>query len=356
MRMSPGASMRSASHRLRQEESGAALMVVAVCLLVLMGMLVLVVDLGRAVAIKRQMVNGSDSAVLAAAQQCAMGNSVDDAEDAADAVLANNRSDATVVAFDAPGCGAPPDGPELVTVESTVNLDYFFAGIFGFESGPVVSRAVAVWGVTQEGHAVPITVDLEQLNQCGIMPDDPPDTATDCQIDYPKDALTEPRWGTLDLEHWGDPDAAPCSTSAGTLKSQIDNGGFSEPLPAPAFTCMDNGLSDSVWEAMVGKTLLFPVMDLAQSTGTVKPNSGALGGTPCSGADIEDLRAQGYDCQIDTAYIVGWIELFVADVNKHGSDLSVDYEYAGFTTTPGVPCDTPPCPMGFGAHGVRLVE
>jgi Flp pilus assembly protein TadG len=350
------APMRSTIDRLRREESGAALMVVAVCLIVLMGMLVLVVDLGRAVAIKRQMVNGSDGAVLAAAQQCALGNSLDDAEDAADAVLAENRGDATMAGFDAPGCGAPPDGPELVTVESTVDVDYFFAGIFGFESGPVVSRAVAVWGVTEEGHAVPITVDLQQLNDCGIDPDSPPDSATDCEIDYPKDALTEPRWGTLDLEHWGDPDAAPCSTSAGELKDQIENGGVSEPLPAPAHTCMDNGLSDSVWEAMVGKTLLFPVMDLTQSTGLVKPNNPPLGNTPCSGADIEDLRDAGYDCQIDTAYIVGWIELFVVAVHKHGSDLSVEYEYEGFTTTPGLPCDADPCPLGFGAHAVRLVE
>lgn len=355
MRVS-GGSMRSTVDRLRREESGAALMVVAVCLIVLMGMLVLVVDLGRAVAIKRQMVNGSDGAVLAAAQQCALGNSTDEAEDAAEAVLANNRGDATVVEFDAPGCGAPPNGVEFVTVESTTNVDYFFAGIFGFESGPVVSRAVAIWGALEEGHAVPITVDLEQLTGCGIPPDDPPDVATDCEIDYPKDTLTEPRWGTLDLEHWGDPDAAPCSTSAGELKDQIENGGVTEPLPVPAFTCMDNGLSDAVWETMVGMTLLFPVMDLEQSTGTVKPKSGPLGGTACTGADIEDLKDAGYDCQIDTAYIVGWIELFVADVNKHGPDLSVEYEYKGFTTVPGLPCDAPPCPVGFGAHGVRLVE
>jgi Flp pilus assembly protein TadG len=356
MRVNRRGSFGSAIERFRREESGAALMVVAVCLIVLMGMLVLVVDLGRAVAIKRQMVNGSDSAALAAAQQCALGNSASDAEGAADAVLANNRSDASVQTFSAPGCGAPPEGPELVTVESTVTVDYFFAGIVGFESGPVVSRAVAIWGVTQEGHAVPITVDLEQLNDCGIAPDDPPNADVDCEIDYPKDALTEPRWGTLDLENWGDPEAAPCSTSAGTLKNQIENGGLDDPLPAPAFTCMDNGLSDSVWEAMVGMTLLFPVMDLSQSTGTVKPTSGPLGGSDCTGADIEDLRDAGYDCQIDTAYIVGWIELFVADVNKHGSDLSVEYEYKGFTTTPGLPCEEEPCPLGFGAHGVRLVE
>ena len=61
--------------RLHREESGAVLMIVAIAMLVLVGMLVLTVDLGRMVAVKREMVAGADAAVLAAAQQCALGNS-----------------------------------------------------------------------------------------------------------------------------------------------------------------------------------------------------------------------------------------------------------------------------------------
>ena len=355
MRVTRSRSVRTTVDRLRDEDSGAVLMMVAVCLLVLMGMLVLTVDLGRSIAVKRQMVAGTDAAALAAAQQCALEHPLDEAEDAADAVLAANRSDAVVTTVTAPGCGLPPEGPQFVTVQSTVEVDYFFAGIFGFESGPVVSKAVALWGVVQSGHAVPITVDLEQLNSCGITPDAPPSGEHDCQLDYPKDALQEPRWGVLDLSKWGDPEAAPCSVSAETSKAQIENGGVSDPLTAPAMTCIDNGLSDSVWESMEGQVLLFPVMDLNQSTGTVKPTSGPLGGTECSGADIEDLRLQGYDCQIDTAYIVSWIQLLVEDVSKHGSDLTVDMKYQGITTDPGLPCDEEPCVPDFGAHSVRMV-
>lgn len=357
MRMTPVHDpRRSVVDRLRREESGAALMVVAVCLVVLMGMLVLTVDLGRAIAIKRQMVAGVDAATLAAAQQCALENTETDAIAARDEVLAENRTDASVTDWSAPGCGLAPVGGQFVTVEATVDVDYFFAGIFGLESGPVVARAVALWGVVESGHGVPITVDLEQLNNCGINPDEPPEDPQGCTLDYPKDTLQEPRWGVLDLDNWGDPNAAPCSVSANESKAIIDEGGFVDALEAPAFDCIDNGLSDSVWEAMEGDVLLFPVMDLNQSTGTVKPNNPPLGGTDCTGADIQDLRSQGFDCEIDTAWIVSWIELLVTNVGKSGSDLFVEVEYQGITTTPGLPCEQEPCLPDFGARAVRMVE
>jgi Flp pilus assembly protein TadG len=339
--------------RVHREESGAVLMIVAVSMLVLVGMLVLTVDLGRGIAVRREMVAGTDAAALAAAQQCAVGNTTADASDAADEMLADNKSGATVTTFDAPGCGAPPEEPQLVTVESTVNVDYFFAGIFGFDSGPVVSRAVAEWGVLTSAFGSPVTVDYDQLNACGITPDDPPDNEVDdCALQYPKDTLQEPRWGVLDLDNWGDPNAAPCSVPASESIGIINNGGSFDLKPTPAYDCIDNGLSDSVWETLEGKTLFFPVLDLDQSTGTVKPNRGALGGTDCTGADITSLRAQGYDCQIDTAYIVGWIKLFVSDVSKHGPDVTVTVDYGGFTSGGGLPGDG----FDFGAHAVRLVK
>jgi Flp pilus assembly protein TadG len=59
--------------RLRVDEGGVVAVVVAICMIVLMGMLVLTVDLGRTVSIRRDMVNASDAAVLAAARTCAIG-------------------------------------------------------------------------------------------------------------------------------------------------------------------------------------------------------------------------------------------------------------------------------------------
>jgi len=340
--------------RIHREESGAVLMIVAISMIVLVGMLVLTVDLGRAVAVKREMVAGTDAAALAAAQQCATGNSFTSASTAADDVLGENKSGATVTAFDAPNCGVPPAEPQYVTVESTVDVNYFFAGIFGFDSGPVVSRAVVQWGVLVNAFGAPITVDLVQLGNCGIDVSDLPhqEEIENCNLDYPKDALQEPRWGALDLDDWGDPDAAPCHTSASDLIGVINNGGNFDLLPTPAYDCLDNGLSDAVWEALEGKTLLFPILDVAKSTGTVKPNRKPLGGTDCTGAQIPSLKAAGFNCQLDTAYIVGWIQLFVEDVSKHGSGISVKVDYRGLTTGGG----TPGTGTDFGVRAIRLVD
>lgn len=344
------------SERLRRDDSGAVLMIVAVTLFVLIGMLVLTVDLGRAVAVKREMVTGTDAAALAAAQQCAFGNSTDDAQAAAEAVLAKNKASATLTTFEAPGCGSPPEEAHIVTVESTVDVEYYFAGIFGFDSGDVVARAVAQWGVVEQALAVPITVDYDQLSGCGIVPDDPPDEVFDCNLDYPKERLQEPRWGVLDIEQWGDEETDSCSVPASELSDMIDNGGSFEPLPAPALTCVDNGLSNSVWEELEfepPRSYLFPVMDLDRSTGFVKPERPPLGGEACLGEDIESLRAANYDCEITHAYIVGWIELLVTNVTKDGADIGVAVTYQGFTTGGGIPGDGTP---DFGARAVRLVE
>jgi len=122
--------------------------------------------------------------------------------------------------------------------------------------------------------------------------------------------------------------------------------------PTPEYDCVDNGLSDTVCEALEGKTLIFPVLDLDESTGTVKPSKKPLGDQDCAGADIPSLRAQGYDCQIDTAYIVGWIKLFVSDVSKHGADVQVTVDYAGYEAGGGIPGEG----IDFGTRAVRLVD
>jgi Putative Flp pilus-assembly TadE/G-like len=337
-----------ALHRLHRDDSGAVLMVVAVTLLVLIGMLVLTVDLGRGVAIKREMVSGTDAAVLAAAHECAIGHTYDQANAAANAILAQNKSGAVQNGvLSAPGCGLKPTEPRFVSINTKVQMDYFFAGIFGFNSGEVGANAVAEWGVVASGLGAPITVDHEQLANCSIPTDNPPTTQISCQLEYPKDQLTNPRWGALDLSRWGDANAAPCHVSASDLIGIIENGGAFEPLPTPNYDCLDNGLSDSVWSSLVGKTLLFPVNDLDRSTGTTKP-----GNADCTGADIPALQAQGKDCQIDTAYIVGWIQLRVDGMSKHGPDISLDVTYLGLSSGGGIPG---PGTEDWGARAVRLV-
>jgi len=156
-------------HRRPQDgERGAVLMIVAICLFVLLGMLVLVFDLGRGVAIRRSMVSASDSGAIAAAQQCVLGNGTSAASAAAAGLVADNKTGATVASFSAPECEAPLSmGPKFVTVQSTVTMDYYFAQIFGFDSGPVNTQAVAQYGpVLSVLSPVPIRISESGLSSC----------------------------------------------------------------------------------------------------------------------------------------------------------------------------------------------
>lgn len=339
---------RSAFRRMRRDEAGAVLAIVAISLLVLLGMLVLTFDLGRAVAIKRQMVNGTDAAALAAAQQCALGRGLPAAQAAAADVLAQNKGGATITSIDAPQCAigtlASP-GAKPVTVTSSVPVSYYFAPIFGFDSGDVVATATAVWGPVERARPIPITVNFDQLQGCQIpQTTPPPNGAIACELTYPKDALTEPRWGALDLTNWNDADAAPCHVPASTLIDQIAGGGWPDPLtinPPPTgqdigFTpdCLDNGLSFSVWMSMEGKTLTFPVMDIPTSTGQ-----------GCTGATS--------GCQIDTANIVSFITLRVISAVNNGSTVVLQVEWLGPNTQPSGTIGGGP---DYGDRTTRLVK
>ena len=63
---------RQGLFRLHHDEEGVTAIIVALCLISLVGMLVLVVDVGGLVYRRREMVSGSDAAALAAAKTCAV--------------------------------------------------------------------------------------------------------------------------------------------------------------------------------------------------------------------------------------------------------------------------------------------
>ena len=327
-------------------EDGAVVMIVAVCLLVLIGMLALTVDLGRSVAIKRQMVNGTDAAALAAAQTCALGGTLQAARADAAAILQQNKSTAVITSFSAPQCGAlTTGGAKPVEVTTSTPVQYFFAPLLGFDSGSVAATATAVWGPIQRSRPIPITVNFDQLQGCQIPQSTPPPNGSiACELTYPKDALLEPRWGALDLMHWNEADAAPCHVDAATLMGQIEAGGWPEPLPINppptgqeiGFTpdCLDNGLSFSVWMSMEGRVLTFPVIDIPTSTGQA-----------CTGATA--------GCQIDTANIVSFITLRVISAVNDGSTVVLQVEWFGPNTTPGGQVGNGP---DYGDRTIRLVK
>jgi Flp pilus assembly protein TadG len=295
-------------NRLRGEESGAVLMIVAICLIVLLGMLVLTVDLGRMVAIKRSMVRGADAAALAAAQQCAAGNGIGAATTAANLTAGLNVDGVDLVSIDADNaaCAGGP-GQELVTVKYTTAVDMFFAPIFGIDTSNVVAQATASWSAPRP---IPITVNAVPLEACEEQPNEV------CVLDYHKDDLSEPRWGTLDLGAWGQQDATSCPASADEITGIIEDGGWPTRLSPnpPTWDCLDNGRQFSSWASLEGRTLWFPIIDIPNSTGFVKPGADV----PCMGSDIPALEADGKTCQITTGWIIGFKRMTVLSVETNG--------------------------------------
>jgi len=247
--------------RLRNDEQGAVLAIVAITLLALLGMLVLTFDLGRGVALKRNMVNAADAGALAAARECGLARGEASAMQAADELVADNNDAATVTGFQIdPGpaqcSGAPnpdPDGRNTVTVTVNVTQEYFFAQIFGFDSGTVAATATAEWtpGVA---NPAPLKLNIADVQDCT--------TGTDCFFEFES---PEPgsEWGWLDFpQGWptDSNDPARCNSQAGgtaELSEYIRQMGLEPTIlqaalwnPPPTYVCDAGGVPNRLVDEM----------------------------------------------------------------------------------------------------------
>jgi Flp pilus assembly protein TadG len=245
--------------RLRDEEQGAVLMMVAISLVVLIGMAVLTFDLGRGVALKRNMVNAADAGALAAARECGLANGEASAKTAAGQLVADNNGAAKVTGFEinpdpavCSGAGNPdPDGHNTVTVTVNVPQEYFFAQIFGFNSGTVVASATAEWTLELSGPA-PLKVEALKVDEClkgG--------TGSHCYVGYAPDGSgSQAQYGWLNFpEGWpvqGEPNPpTDCDSKGGAndLKDYIGqmggtgtSSGFQPTLwNVPVWVCGKSG-------------------------------------------------------------------------------------------------------------------
>ena len=250
--------------RLRDDERGAVLAIVAITLLALLGMLVLTFDLGRGVALKRNMVNAADAGALAAARECGLAKGDVSAGQAASELVADNNDAATVtdIQFDpgTPQCsGAPnpdPDGRNTVTVTVSVPQEYFFAQIFGFDSGTVVASATAEYSKGVANPA-PLKLDVADVEACTT-------TGVDCFFEFEKDKTGSQR-GWLDFpQGWptDNNDPARCTSQAGganELAEYIQAMGLPESValqaalwdPPPTYVCAAGGVPNSLVQQIV---------------------------------------------------------------------------------------------------------
>lgn len=141
-----------------KDERGAATVLVAILLVVLLGMAALVVDVGAAYAEKSQLQNGADAAALAIAQDCADGTCFAPAATGQD--FANSNSNDTI-------SGSTVTFPAANTVRvvtaaqepgaTGAGFSLFFARVLGMETTDIGAAAEASWGTPREATTLPWT-------------------------------------------------------------------------------------------------------------------------------------------------------------------------------------------------------
>lgn len=251
------------------DESGAAIVIVVLALFALCGMVVLVVDVGGLLALRRQMVTASDSAALAAAQSCAR----EDPEEAAaqaDILATENRSDAAQEDFQTTNCGTSSEGDVQVSYAAPKEL--VFAPLLGYPSErPVSATAHAIWGPT--GGIGPVPIEFS-VDPSGRIPCVRQEVGTQCNYWHDNNAALDlsnsSSWGFMNLNTAGVAAGDSCPSSGSSQRRDWITGDSQKVLTIQdpfTYVCVDSGHSTSSWmsalESQVGKIKYFPVNDPA---------------------------------------------------------------------------------------------
>jgi Flp pilus assembly protein TadG len=263
--------------RLRDDERGATLAIVAISLIALFGMVILVVDVGGLLWKRRELVNGSDAAALAAAKTCAVSVTRDpqNPEAVADTWATTNVGGLTASqgGIVSSVCRQPLG---YVTVQYSTPQQLFFAPVLGFGgSNPVTTRATAIYGSPGAANPVPIVVYANSFNSCRL--DQDPTPGAQCYIweDNNNTQGAQSGFGFLDLRRdnpsrygWDSRPGATCPNAGNDPRTWIENypdpnvGELPVNYPEPTYVCRLSGLQDSTWEALerrVGQELTFPI-------------------------------------------------------------------------------------------------
>jgi Flp pilus assembly protein TadG len=257
-----------------KREEGVVAVVVAICLVVLMGAIALTLDVGGMLYRRREMVNGADAAALAAAMECAQGNGLAAATTAANHQFEGDSpgSKATGYTLDSivasPVCGGTAGH---ITVKYTSRQSLYFAPVLGLSnSRTVTTEATASWAPSGP---FPISVNLGPANAfktCSV--NSPP--GTDCYYLFDNNQNGNGDFGFLNLAQWNWPSDKGCNGAGGAnlIGGEITQTiGYSQYVfDIPAHVCQISGLKGSDWSqalaSIVGQTRSFPINDPSQMT------------------------------------------------------------------------------------------
>lgn len=249
------------------DEAGVAVLIVTLALLAICGMLVLVVDVGGLLTLRRRMVTASDSAALAAAQSCAEEQPTE-AADQADLLATRNQADATRQDLQTTNCGTSSSGRASVTYSAPKTLA--FAPILGYPSErPVDASATAIWGPT--GGDTPMPIEFS-INPDGLIPCVYQAIGTECTYWWDNsndhEISSSSNWGFMNLATAGIAPDASCPNAGSSERRDWINGTSEAPVfitGTHTYVCADSGHSSSSWfgalRDQIGEIKHFPVND-----------------------------------------------------------------------------------------------
>jgi hypothetical protein len=355
--------------RWRREEKGAVAVMVAVSMIVLIGMLVLTVDMGRLWVARRRLSTAADAAALAAAQRCALGEGSAAATAAGTATAGKNQAGDYTFTITSQCDHLSEAGYKFVTAHGDRDVSLFFAPIFGIDSLPANAEATAQWGPVVAANPVPITVNFQALTACQIpFEEPPPGEVRECDIPYPKEQFSNPGWGILDLSLWNQvstPQA--CSVSDSEVTGIIEAGGWpgpqlhlNEPTYDPTtgagqstYDCIDSGLQFNSWSSLVGHVLTFPVVDIPTSVTETDPQTLYQDDLNCSGTTPSEVN----HCKVSNADVIGFIALRVVSAANCASELGGAAVCLRVEWAPSIGQGVPGTGrLTFGLNAVRLVD
>lgn len=252
-------------------DEGATAIIVALCLVVVMAAVALTVDVGGLLYRRRGMVNGADSAALAAAIACSTGQSPEPQADShflANAAGTTASDVAPTNITELVGCG---DRSGHVVVSYTSQQALYFAPALGLsDHHAVTTTATASWG---PGGPFPISVNLGPANAfhtCSInaSPGD------DCYYVFDNNNNGNGDFGFLNLAQWSWPSDQGCAAAGG---ANLIGGEITGTIPysqyvfkIPDYVCQVGGLKGKDWSqslaSLVGQTRSFPINDPTRQT------------------------------------------------------------------------------------------
>ena len=264
--------------RIENDDRGASMVFIAICLVFLIGFAGLAVDVGALYAERTELQKGAEAAVLAIAEDCGRGVSPCDIPTAtatAEDYIDDNARD---LAGAVDSLDLDLAAQEVTVIDRTERTDGggvflpFFAQVIGFTGSTVRSQASAAWGAPGSLATLPIAISecayldygpatsWPQWEEPFVIPSSPPiyfgfhgdttETAA-CSHDNPSGQDLPGGFGWLSTD--------------GACETETDSGGW-----APGHTGVDepDDCYAAIFKAMIGTVVPLPFFDEMTGTGS----------------------------------------------------------------------------------------